>query len=1556
MVQVKLDIAADPGRIYNFLIDTGACVSILNISTIHEKSIIRQSNKIAITGIGETDISTFGTTHVQINIGNKNLPWEFQVCRGKYILNLDGIIGRDFLIHNKAAINFQTNTLHVPTTNTGKEFGEKSQQNSLNVANSIELEVEQDIYGIKPVNIIYRPAEFRNQTDPSTSKKSIATISDELKDSNIPTNENKKTPPKTHTNNRIIEDALASNKHQPELRFGSFSQADERFSAVSRNKQCTAIAMTALVYAQLYSIHAWRNIDLDYIVNEGDKVYTSSYNNSNGKFIYLAADEIIPSISIDGKQFDVKCVMDLTSINSFDKLTLGAHILDFYKRFNSGILTYNNKSIALLKGCCPENELKQIFAIFDSHSHSNNHLEKESSLLALFKDEKALIKWFYKNLAENCIYSITPIEINQISNILPNIIKTTVMDKLLFDEQGKVIKSNPNENIKDNAETNMRNKGLDCRTFLTNQGYVEGKGLGKNLQGITEPIRAASKRHRSGLGYVQPNSQVQKTNEETKTKYTQFISGGLLAPTLSETSSFKQEIGDTKSEIKCKKIRTKYFENSTKVPTQRIPARTMTVMQVAIPMKGTQLCLSKEIQKGVFTANVIVKPEAGLAQVGVINTRFTPITIENPQIQTEPIYKFNWTQKIKEETKQKKQEKKELLRSNLKIGSSITEIEKEELIQTCNDFIDVFHLPGDQLSHTNVRTFKLPFLADAPITNIKQRRIPYHQQKEVRQQINQLLKDDIIENSISPYNSPLVLTEKKPQPGSATPTFRLCIDFRKINKLAVPYQFPLPRIDEILDQLGKAKLFTTLDLSKGFHQVLIDEPDREKTAFTTPDGHYQYKRCPFGLKTIPGFFQNLLTHILSGLNGIDCFVYIDDVVIPGENVKDHNRKLIEVLTRFRKSNMKLNPAKCQFMESEVTYLGHKCTADGIKPDERLTEAVQNFPRPNSKKQLQSFHGLASYYRKFILGFATIAAPLYQLMKNESKIFDWTAECEQAFNTLKLKLTTEPVLTYPNFEKEFVVTTDASATAVGAILEQEGKVIQYASKTLLDTQKRWSATELELFGVVFGCKTFRHYVLGTRFKVYTDHMPLKGDIKLQNVSNRIARLQQQLSEFDFEIIYKKGKLNSNADCLSRISTEYTNCSAFPYDMSTKYFAITRAQHKNNNKNKEPHEVNQVNKNNIGKTNQKGKEEISVTPVNIEAQKIKATSYPEELHKSEEIAEILRAHHDSILGGHFGANKTFNSIKKKYTWKGMKRDILKYVSGCEKCQKNKQSIATKMPLQIVGVSKQPFDKVFVDIVGPLTTTNSGNKYIISMVDDLTRFVEFAAIPDQQAKTISRALFEHILCRYNIPKELVTDNGTNFVGNTFKQLCKMFNVKKLRTTIYHPQSNVVERQHSTLGNYLRIFSSEHPTTWDEFIRPAAHAYNNTPHSDTRLAPMEVLYGFASEIPCNLKRDPEPVYNLDSYCNELKYKLRTMYGIARQNLLKKKVTAKLYYDKKCVIPIFKVGDKVLRINKMRSSKLSSKYEGPYVVTKIDSPTNVTIKKGHKELRVHKNLLKIFV
>lgn len=465
------------------------------------------------------------------------------------------------------------------------------------------------------------------------------------------------------------------------------------------------------------------------------------------------------------------------------------------------------------------------------------------------------------------------------------------------------------------------------------------------------------------------------------------------------------------------------------------------------------------------------------------------------------------------------------------------------------------------------------------------------------------------------------------------------------------------------------------------------EQDKQKTAFSTPHGHYEFNRMPFGLKNAPATFQRLMNTVLTGIHGLRCLVYLDDIVVYGSSLEDHNKRLKDVLQRLRENNLKLQPEKCEFLRKEVMYLGHIISENGISPDPSKLTAIKDYPTPKRIKDIQSFKGLAGYYRKFIKNFSKIAKSLTKLTKKTEQ-FVWTAEQQNAFDNLKEKLMTAPVLKYPDFSEEFIVTTDASDYAIGAVLSQ-GKVgsdrlIVYASRVLTRAEQNYNTTEKELLAVVWAVKHFRPYVYGTKFKIVTDHKPLVWLFSINDPGSRLIRWRLKLEEYDYEIIHKAGRANANADALSR--------NAIRDEADTK-----------------------------------GEQAICVIEKDASSEDIQ--TYTEDEKK-----QIIYEYHDAPIGGHQGVERTIKRIRLTHNWPGLTKDIEKYISKCELCQKNKLSRKNKAPLVITDTPTKPFEKCALDIVGPLTVTTNGNKYLLTFQDSLTKFSKAMPIANQEANTIS------------------------------------------------------------------------------------------------------------------------------------------------------------------------------------------------------------------------------
>ena len=396
--------------------------------------------------------------------------------------------------------------------------------------------------------------------------------------------------------------------------------------------------------------------------------------------------------------------------------------------------------------------------------------------------------------------------------------------------------------------------------------------------------------------------------------------------------------------------------------------------------------------------------------------------------------------------------------------------------------------------------------------------------------INEMLTSGVIQESSSPWASPVVFVRKKDN------TLRFCVDYRRLNAVTRKDVFPIPRIDGLLDQLKGKKVFSTLDARCGYWQIKVKEESREKTAFVTFDGLYEFKVMPFGLTNAPATFQRLMQSVLTGMSEF-CSVYIDDVLVFSDSVEDHIRHLQLIFERLRKVGLKLHPLKCRFALPEVLYLGHLVSADGIRPNPEKVRAVVDFPVPTDVKKVREFLGMASYYRRFIPNFAKIANPLHTLTRQDVS-FQWTGVCQSAFDRLKKLLSSPPVLAYPDFKNMFLLHTDASGHGLGAVLKQEPEgggpphPIAFASRSLSKPEQKYGITELEALGVVWAVRHFRAYLLGNKCRVYTDHAPVRSLLNTRHPSGKLARWSESIAELDLEILYKPGRKNANADALSR----------------------------------------------------------------------------------------------------------------------------------------------------------------------------------------------------------------------------------------------------------------------------------------------------------------------------------------------------------------------------------------------------------------------------------------
>lgn len=582
-----------------------------------------------------------------------------------------------------------------------------------------------------------------------------------------------------------------------------------------------------------------------------------------------------------------------------------------------------------------------------------------------------------------------------------------------------------------------------------------------------------------------------------------------------------------------------------------IPARSESVYFIKTSMSEDCMVCTQQICDGIYIAGSIVRPTNGKIPIQVLNTTETELSLHSlePEIhKLSDYYIFQFGSSGNNADRVKK------LLPQIKLGH-LNQEEQRAIENICAKFADIFHLSGDKLTATDICQQSIQLKPNVEPAFSKPYRLPQAHKAEINRQITEMLKDGIIEPSQSEWSSPILLVPKK-NVSDCKIKWRLVIDYRKVNERIKDDKFPLPNISEIFDSLSGAIYYSHLDLFSGYYQMELSEESRKYTAFCTPQcqvtkpnvnsineennantcsGQYQMKRMPMGLKTSPNAFSRMINIAMSGLAFDKCFVYLDDLIVFGRSLDDHNKNLFDVFSRLRKVNLKLNPQKCDFLKREILYLGHVITADGILPDPSKIKVMAEYPIPKNLDEVKRFVAFSNYYRKFISNFAEIAYPLNKLCRKDQP-FIWDTQCQNSFEKLRNALLSPPVLQYPDFSdaNEFQLQTDASGYAIAGVLSNKnGRPVAYTSRGLNKAETNYPTIEKELLAIVWSIKYFRPYLLGKHFKVITDHKPLVYLFSMKDPSSRLTKFRLQLEEYNFTVEYVKGKDNAPADALSRI---------------------------------------------------------------------------------------------------------------------------------------------------------------------------------------------------------------------------------------------------------------------------------------------------------------------------------------------------------------------------------------------------------------------------------------
>ena len=865
--------------------------------------------------------------------------------------------------------------------------------------------------------------------------------------------------------------------------------------------------------------------------------------------------------------------------------------------------------------------------------------------------------------------------------------------------------------------------------------------------------------------------------------------------------------------------------------------------------------------------------------------------------------------------------------------SALTEPEQANVKSLLQKYSSVFATHEGDLGCTNLLSHDIPLLDDVPVRQ-RYRRIPPSEYEAVKAHINQLLEAQVIRESGSPYASPIVLVRKKD--GS----LRLCVDYRLLNSKTRKDAFPLPRIEESLDSLSGARWFSTIDLASGYNQVPVAEQDRPKTAFCTPFGLFEFNRMPFGLCNAPSTFQRLMQRMFGDQQGQSLLLYLDDIIVFSSSVDQHLQRLEMVLGRLQREGLKAKVEKCAFFQQQVSYLGHVISSQGVSTDPKKVEAVANWQRPRHVSELRSFLGFASYYRRFVEGFAKLAKPLHQLVadlagtksrKGSSQALEaaWTPQCEESFRALKAKLVSAPVLAYADFSRPFIVEVDASHGGLGAVLSQQTdsgvRPVAYASRGLRPTERNmsnYSSMKLEFLALKWAVtEKFREYLLGHQFIVYTDNNPLSHlqSAKLGAAEHRWAAA---LAAFDFEIKYRSGRSNRNADALSRQYVPVAESSAPSLPGTLVPSGIQHhprhdpavVAHQSLVSVLPSHSASDLHS---LQENDPLLEEVlcfwrrGSLPTSLERRQLSKPAIAllrqwdrlveengvlfRRVFRSDGGEEFLQLVLPAALRqetlhqlhqehGHQGIERTSELVRQRCYWPGMSSDIKSWVQKCERCQVAKDS--GQVPHSYMGhlLASRPNEILALDFT-LLEPSRSGLENVLVLTDVFSKFTVAVPTRDQRASTVAQILVSEWFYKFGVPSRIHSDQGRSFESSLIHQLCSLYGVAKSRTTPYHPAGNgQCERFNRTLHNLLRTLPPSRKRDWASCLPQVLFCYNTTPHQGTGESPFYLMFGQEPRLPVDflLGRVPEPVPGeVQDWVAEHQARLQVAFEGARDRLL---------------------------------------------------------------------------
>ncbi|KAJ7942659.1 Ty3/gypsy retrotransposon protein [Quillaja saponaria] len=822
-----------------------------------------------------------------------------------------------------------------------------------------------------------------------------------------------------------------------------------------------------------------------------------------------------------------------------------------------------------------------------------------------------------------------------------------------------------------------------------------------------------------------------------------------------------------------------------------------------------------------------------------------------------------------------------------------SEVYSSHLNTLLYEFIDVFAEPK---SLPPERSFDHSITLKEGSQPVNQRPYRYGplQKDIIEKLVKEMMGNHIIRASTSSYASPVVLVKKKDD------SWRFCIDYRRLNSITVKNKFPIPIIEDLLDELQGAKLFLKLDLRSGYHQIRMRKEDIHKTAFKTHEGLYEFIVMPFGLTNAPATFQGLMNNVFRPL-------------------------LRRQHTLFAKRS------KCTVGSQQVEYLGHLINKEGVSADPRKIQAMVDWPTPNSVKSLRGFLGLTGYYRRFIQNYGKVSKPLTNLLKKDG--FQWTEATEKAFNNLKHMMTQAPVLALPNYQQPFVVEIDASGNGIGAVLLQQGHPLAFLSKAFGPKHLALSTYEKELIAVVYAVLKWRQYLLGRHFIIQTDHQSLKYMLEQKECNPILQKWLPKLMGMDYEIHYKKGKENIVADALSRVEhskevqeTEAAVCVAISTVNSDILQRVIDSWETD--------------------------EFLRELVPKLQAGSIKDSKFTWQegllkkrgklvVGKNPELRkDLLDLFHASSVGGHSGVQATLKRLQNVFYWKGMQRAVRNLVRECDICQRYKaETNAYPGLLTPLPIPKRLWSSISMDFIEGLPESDKKNVVLV-VVDRLSKFSHFVGLRHPYtALTVAQAFMDQVYKFQGLPEDIVSDRDPVFMSRFWTELFKIQGVQLNHSSAYHPQSDgQTEVVNRTVEAYLRCFAGDCPKHWSKWLSLAQYWYNTNYHTTIQMSPYQAVFG--QEPPSHI-----PYTKGDSENDAVDRSLSAKEGVIqllKENIKKAQNRMKMQADRHRTERAYEVGNWVYlklqsykqhSINSSKFHKLAAKYYGPFLILKKIGP-----------------------